>query len=93
MATAKKKPIARKVTKKAPKKLGYRTLRQSKSDVPFMTFQLTAQSVYWLILSMLVLALGLWVMALNVRIENIYNQIDVNNAASSSLYSKTVHKG
>lgn len=81
--TAAKKPAsARKsTTKPAVKKqkaVTHQSFRPTKENTPFMTFQFTQQSVYWLILSVLVLALGAWVMYLNVKIQDIYDQVELN---------------
>lgn len=92
MTTTKKKPAAktpakkptavRKTTVKAtPKKqkiVEHRSFRPAQENTPFMTFQFTKQSVYWLVLSVLVLALGAWVMYLNVKIQSIYDQVEMN---------------
>jgi hypothetical protein len=92
MATTKKKPAAkvaakkpttaRKVTPKSSAKktkvAEHRSFRPSVEKAPFMTFKFTEQSAYWLILCVLVLALGAWVMYLNVKIQNIYDQVEIN---------------
>jgi hypothetical protein len=71
-----------KTTVKAPSKkqreIEHRSFRPSKENTPFMTFQFTKQSLYWLILSVLVLGLGAWVMYLNIQIQNIYDQVEMN---------------
>jgi hypothetical protein len=98
MATTKKKPATkttvkkptatRKVTTKKPVKktkvVAERSFRPSQEKTPFMTFKFTEQSVYWLILSVLVLALGAWVMYLNVKIQNIYDQVEQNTQLHES---------
>ena len=92
MATTKKKPAAKAAAKKpttarktAPKSSAkkakiaeHRSFRPSVEKSPFMTFKFTEQSAYWLILCVLVLALGAWVMYLNVKIQNIYDQVEIN---------------
>ena len=50
---------------------------------PFMTFRLTTQTLYWLIFAVTVLALGLWVLKLNIEIVSLYDQIDQNNMVES----------
>jgi hypothetical protein len=70
MATAKKKPIVHQSFKKSP------------NQSPFLTLKFTQQSVYWLILGGLVLALGIWVLSINIRLQNLYDTIDKNRISS-----------
>lgn len=80
--TAKKPSAARKPstkpTAKKTKAVAERSFRPTKETTPFMTFAFTRQSLYWLILSILVLALGAWVMYLNIKIQAIYDQVELN---------------
>lgn len=82
---AKKAPV-KKSTPKAKKSatVEHRTLRRSVDDTPFFTIRLTHQTLYWLILSGLVVALAAWVMHLSGRIQDIYDQIDA--AETNSVY-------
>jgi hypothetical protein len=88
MATTKKKPTTakttttRKTTAKRPKITPIQSFRRYDDTTPFMTFKFTQQSLYWLILSVVVLALGAWVMYLNVQIQNLYDQVEMNAALS-----------
>ena len=81
-ATAKKSATSRKATAKTSTvkqtAAEHLSFRPTKETTPFMTFQLTKQSLYWLILSVLVLGLGTWVMYLNIKIQNIYDQVEMN---------------
>lgn len=52
---------------------------------PFFTFRVTRQTVYWLILCGMVLALGVWVVNINSEIQNIYDQIESSNQLNSTL--------
>lgn len=72
MATTKSKATA----KPAPKKQAKKAVVAAPS---FFTFKFTYQTVYWLILCTLVLALGVWVIDLNVKVQKIYDQIDMSN--------------
>ena len=71
MATAKKKPIV------------YRTFKRSPNPSPFLTLKFTHQSIYWLILCGLVLALGIAVLNLSIKVQNIYNRIDQGHVISA----------
>lgn len=63
----------------AKKQPSLRSFRPA-AEQDFMSFRFTVQTVYWLILSVLVLALGIWVISLNTKINDIYNQIDASNS-------------
>lgn len=101
MATTKKATTATKVTKakkapvkkSAPKakkaaKVEHRTLRRSTDDTPFFTLRLTHQTLYWLILSGLVVALAAWVMHLSGKIQDIYDQIETAEAGQVYVLPK-----
>lgn len=104
MATIKKKPVAKKPAVKATASATHRTLKKpikkhtaqsfkhSSEAMPFMTFRPTQQTAYWLILSVLVLALGAWVMYLNVKVQEIYDQIDMNTTSLDTSVHKPVKK-
>jgi diacylglycerol kinase len=91
MTTTKKKPTAkstkataaRKKTTRSVSQPAFRSFQISKSTTPFLTFRLTKQSAYWLILSLVVLVLGIWVTILNVRIEQLLDQVELTNATSA----------
>lgn len=94
-AAAKAKPAAaRRTTKKTVKKTAApRSFQKTGEAVPFLTFKPTVQTVYWLVLGVLVLALGAWVMYLNVKVQDIYDQIDANtNALDTPVMQHPVKK-
>jgi hypothetical protein len=64
MAKAKKKPIE------------HRSFKRSPNPSPFLTLKFTHQTVYWLILCGLILALGIWVLVLNIKLLSVYDRID-----------------
>jgi hypothetical protein len=72
--TAPKKKPARSSTSSKPTQ---RSFVRSPNDKPFFVFKTTRQTVYWTLLCLLVLALGIWVMSLNVKIQRLYDQIDL----------------
>jgi hypothetical protein len=98
MATTKKKaPPAkaaapRKTTSKKTKVVAPQSFRPYNDKTPFMTFKFTQQSIYWLILSVLVIALGAWVMYLNVKIQNLYDQVEINTALNQNYIVPTIEK-
>lgn len=106
MATAKKKPATkstatkkapvRKVTKKStvskPKTVEAQSFKRDSRKTPFMTYKFTQQSFYWLIIGALVIALGAWVMHLNIKIQRIYDQVEINSALHESYELKMQQK-
>lgn len=100
-ATTARKPAAKAAPKAAPKAARKSTAKKQKAAVvqsfrpsyestPFMTFKFTTQSIYWLILSGLVLALGGWVMYLNVQIQEIYDQVELNTQLNENYIVPTI---
>lgn len=93
--TTTKKPAARaKTSKKHPakktaaapkvakaKQAPVASFRVAKPEQPFFTFRITRQTLYWLILSVAVLSLGVWMITINQRVQEIYDQIDATQAA------------
>lgn len=65
-------------TKKSSSKDRYQTLRLSKADRPFLSTALTNQTFYWLIIAVIVLALGAWIVHLQIKINEVYDTIDAN---------------
>jgi hypothetical protein len=84
VATTKKKTPAKSTHKQAAT-VQHRSFRVSKQATPFFHFDFTIQTVYWLILSAIVISLALWVMSLNMRVQAIYDQIDQNNSQTVTL--------
>jgi len=83
MAAPKKKSTKR-PAKKTAAQHAHRSLVKSPQQ-QFFTFRITQQTVYWLILCGLVLALGIWVTSLSVRVQAIYDQIEIDRGASTTL--------
>jgi hypothetical protein len=82
MATKKKKP-----TKKT---VPYRSFVRADGPKPFMNFRFTQQTVYWILIGMLILALGAWTMYLTVRVQNLYDAAD-NNSRNNDSYMAPKH--
>lgn len=85
---AKKPAVASHKKAHAPAQPTHRTLRVTRETTPFFTFRMTRQSLYWLIFSLAILGLGSWTLYLNLRIIEIYDQIDHNNLTVDSLTAK-----
>ncbi len=48
----------------------------------FFSFRVTEQTIYWAIVGFMVLALGVWVVTINEKVQYLYDQIDQQNADS-----------
>lgn len=107
MPTPKKKPSPKKAAvKRAPTKstatkvtrvarstqTQMRSFRPAAVSEPFFTFRLTRETLYWLILSAIVLALGIWVININTKVQGIYDQIDEINRQTSELDTMQIKK-
>jgi hypothetical protein len=44
--------------------------------------RLTRQTIYWLILSLLVVGLAIWVLQLTIQIQGIYDRVEYLNATN-----------
>jgi hypothetical protein len=91
MATTKKtvaaKPTVKRKTK-TPAKPAMRSFVLTKDTPPFFSFRITHQTAYWAILSLLVLVLGVWVIMLNVKINQIYDHAQLDSSDNSPLDKK-----
>lgn len=95
-ASAKKSTATKTVASKktAPKKKSaptaqqqaaeLRSFRVSKQTQPFMTFKATRETLYWLVLGVVIILFTVWIMKLQNDISYIYDQIEVSAAASES---------
>jgi hypothetical protein len=68
-------------TKKSSKKIKKASKMQSfhlsKEANRFLSFKLTEQTIYWIILLVLILGLSLWVLNIQLRTTDILNSISV----------------
>lgn len=71
MATAKKKTSVSKSARPSE-----RSLTRSSDSPSFFTLRITQQSIYWLILCLFILGLGVWVLTLNMKVQKIYDHAD-----------------
>jgi len=71
MAT-KKKP-AKRTSKASTKKTSsaMRSFRVEPETIPFNTFRITRQTVYWVVLLLVIIATQLWILKLQMEIANL----------------------
>lgn len=103
MATTKKttkKPVSKAAPKRAAAKttvrrkpaaktIEHQSLKLSRDTEPFFSFRLNHETLYWLLLSLMVFALGIWVININDRVQRIYDDIDRANAEDSIIVPVT----
>lgn len=70
-AAPKKAPVKRTTTKKAAPKKSYESFQLSNEKTPFFTYKVTDQTIYWLVLSVVVFILALWVLHLHLEVVRI----------------------
>ena len=78
MAAPKKKQPAKKAQE-------HRSFKAAKETEPFFVFRFNHQTAYWLVLCGIILALGIWVMYLTVKVQSIYDQIDASNMSGHMI--------
>ncbi len=62
----------------------YKTLKRSRNE-NFFSLRVTDQTIYWAILCFIVLAIGIWVITIDDKVQRLYDQIDAHNASSSAV--------
>ena len=91
MATAKKKPSKKPTPKKSVKKsttrvaarpssVAHRSFQRSANSTEFMQARFTEQTVYWLIIGAAVIGLAIWVLSIQVRLNDMYDAIDAQTS-------------
>lgn len=78
-AAAKKKPAA--------KQPSVQSMKVCKDPEPFMTAKITQQTVYWLIIGLAVMLLGMWILKVQNEVQSIYDQIERINIIGTELPS------
>ncbi|HEY0965039.1 MAG TPA: hypothetical protein VGE13_01010 [Candidatus Saccharimonadales bacterium] len=64
---------------RAKKTKTLRSFRIERQSTPFMTTATSRETVYWLILGIVVIAFTAWIMKLQSDIQSIYDSIDLSN--------------
>lgn len=95
MATKKsstKKPARAANARAKQTKTTVRTSKKAAQKREFMSFTPTLETLYWLVLGVIIIIFTIWIMNLQANIQNIYDQININNADSSlniPIHAKT----
>lgn len=89
--TATVKTSAKGSRSKQTKKPSVKSLKLSKENEPFMTVKVTSQTLYWAILGLVSIVFVVWVCSLQVKIYDVYNQIDEIRASEDSLVYKSIN--
>lgn len=86
--TAAKKPVSKKAaTSRAKKQPVARSFHLSAETEPFVTTRVNAQTFYWVVLGVIVIAFSLWINHLNTQIQDLYDIVDRNIAESTYMNS------
>ncbi len=86
--TTKKAPSAKKTTVTRKKSVAHKKSGLSSQigleaeTAPFMRFKLTSQTLYWIVLGLVVIAFTMWLMNLQDSIQSLYDEIDATNTTS-----------
>ena len=80
-APAKKTSVARKPINRASSKSveAMKSFRVYKENVPFTTFKITKQTVYWVILVAFIIFVQLWIIKLQVEVAALVDQQEASN--------------
>jgi len=60
--------VAKKKTKKQPP---MKSFKLSRETLPFLTFRITRQTVYWTVLLFIILTLELWILSMQLDVIHI----------------------
>lgn len=85
MATKKAAPKKTTASKARKKKAAVKSFRLARPQSPFLTIAITRQTLYWGVIAISVLFLGLWIIHLQNKVNEIYDAIDTTTLDSSML--------
>lgn len=84
---AAKSAAARTTTKRktASKKAQMKSFRLCRDEQSFMTFQVTRQTIYWLIIAVIAMCFTAWVLVIQNQIHDLYNEIEQMQIEEAAL--------
>ena len=74
---------------KAPLRKLAAQIRLQPEESAFLTFRITRQTLYWLLLGVVVLIFTFWLTRLQSDIQDLYDQIDASTAEMSSPWNSS----
>lgn len=87
-----RKPAATKTTVKKTQKPVMRSFKRTTETEPFMTFRLTRQTLYWLIIAVMVVGFSVWIISLQRDIMALYDQVDQIRMSEPQLTNEQLKK-
>lgn len=88
-ASAKKASTTKKLNR-STKAYQPRSFRVCQESQDFMSFKLTRDTVYWLILGVVVLAQGIWTINIHQKVQAIYDEIEQSNLQQQQLDEREI---
>lgn len=82
VSAKKSAPVKRAVSRRTRVAEAMRSFRVYREPVPFTTFKITRQTVYWIVLVAFIIFVQLWIIKLQVEVANL---IDQQQQASSLI--------
>lgn len=80
-------PTAKKPSKRSSKQTSasddMRSFRAYPGEKPFFNVRINQQTFYWLVICLLILALGMWTLFLTMKIQHIYDKVDMMTTAAN----------
>lgn len=76
---------ASKTTVHTTKTPAVKSFHASRPVDPFFTFRISHQTLYWLVLAILVIGLATWVLIISIRVQHIYDEIDTTSSQNFDL--------
>lgn len=70
----------------------FRSFKRSPDSTPFYTLRFTQQTVYWIVITLLILAVGVWVLYLTARVQQIYDIVHSDTYQESNIVMPLKHK-
>ena len=77
-STAKKAPVKKTASKPTPRVSAASATAATKR--PFMEKKFTEQTIYWLIIGAAVIGIAAWVLSLQVRLDEMYDDIEAQSS-------------
>lgn len=86
-STTKKAPARKAALRKgSAKSSSSRMIALTPESGEFMTFRLTRQTVYWMVLGTVVVLFSIWILRLQSDVQSIYDKIEATQADAESTY-------